>query len=64
MIVIIRINVLISGIFSYIFIIIFIGGLIVLLVRVASIIRQEQGVLPKLIFIAMLSFLLVGCYFD
>jgi len=33
-----------SGFMSFIFIIIFIGGLIVLLVSVASVVQQEQGI--------------------
>jgi len=46
---IININHVSSGILCYIFIIVFIGGLIVLLVRVSSTVQQEQGIFPSLL---------------
>lgn len=48
-----------SGLLSYIFIIIFIGGLIVLLVRVTSIIPQEQGVSFRLLIFIMSLIIMV-----
>lgn len=50
-----NINFIHSGILCYIFIIIFIGGLMVLLVRVSSTVQQEQGVFPRLLILLFLT---------
>lgn len=44
-----NINIVYSGFLGYVFIIIFIGGLIVLLVRVSSLIKQDQIVISSLL---------------
>jgi len=52
-------NLLTGGLFFYIFVIIFIGGLLVLLVRVSSLSTQEQGIVVSLP-LFLCSILLVG----
>lgn len=60
---ILNINMVYSGVLCYIFIIIFIGGLIVLLVRVSSTVQQEQGLSPNLVvLITLTSGLLFSLY--
>jgi len=59
LIVSLNLNLVYSGFMCYIFIIIFIGGLMVLLVRVSSTVVQEQGVFPR-IFLSLLIILLIG----
>jgi len=54
----IDINLIFSGVMCYIFIIVFIGGLMVLLVRVASSVNQEQAVSPSLLLIIILLIVL------
>jgi len=54
-----------SGFMSFIFIIIFIGGLIVLLVSVASVVQQEQGIfLSWGLFLLVCIFIRTGFYKD
>jgi len=52
-----RFNIFISGFVTYLFMIVFIGGLIVLLVSVASTTQQEQGTSLRVVY-AIISVLL------
>jgi len=55
LILVLNINFVYSRILCYIFIIIFIGGLIVLLVRVSSTVQQEQGIFSRLVIIIIMT---------
>jgi len=60
LILIVNINFIFSGLLCYIFIIIFVGGLIVLLVRVSSIVQQEQGASPSFILLfSLVTFIVI-----
>jgi len=56
----VRVNLVYSGFLCYIFIMIFIGGLMVLLVSVASTVPQEQGVsfIPYLVSLIIINLFL------
>jgi len=60
---ILNVNFFFSGIISYIYIIVFIGGLMVLLVRVTSVVFQEQAIMPRtFLLVCLITFIFLLFY--